>query len=179
MKIKTPSWKRNNINEIYKEVGTYVGVKWAESTAEILLDWAKENGVPNLINKNEIHSTLIYSRVGFNHKPSTEDFSFSTIGPNNSTENRFHVFENKERGHKALVIKIYSQQMIDRHNEIMKNNPKATYDFDEYIPHITLSYHIEDFDVNKLDYEDFSQRLEDASGGKEYTENLDLNKFNK
>jgi len=38
---------------------------------------------------------------------------------------------------KVLVLKLKSRELSDRFNEIHKNTD-ATYDFDEYIPHITI-----------------------------------------
>ena len=159
---------------IEKQQGTYVAVQWPKEVAKIITDTAKEFGVPNVLDDNDIHTTLIYSRVGFEHTPSKEDFGFSTVGPNNSRKSMLVVFENRETGSRILALKLYSKQLENRHKEIMTNNPKATYDFDEYIPHITLSYDIKDYDISNFDYEQFSERLEDASGGVEYTEPLNL-----
>lgn len=163
-----------NTNESVKvNKGTYVGIKWPKDVSKIIVDTAKEFGVPNVLSEDDIHSTLIYSRNEFNHIPSKENFKFSTIGPNNSRESRLDIFGN------ALVIKIYSKQMEDRHKEIMENNPEATYDYPEYIPHITISYDIQDYDISNFDYEQLSERLEDGSGGIEYTETLDPEWFSK
>lgn len=153
--------------------GTYVGIQWPKEVAETILETANEYNVPNLLDPSEIHTTVIYSRVGFNHTPSDEDFKFSTVGPNNSRKSMIEVFESQ--GKRILVIKLYSKQIIYRHNEIMTKNPTATYDFPEFIPHITLSYDIGDYDISNFDYEQYSERLEDASGGIEYVEDLDLN----
>ena len=75
-------------------------------------------------------------------------------------------------------MKFKSKTLSNRHNEIMKNNPKAVYDFPEYIPHITLSYDVEDFDVSKLDYKSLSDYLGGTiENGVEYTEDLNIEKF--
>lgn len=157
------------LKETRQDKGTYVAVQWPESVAKEITDTAKEFGVPNVLDDKDIHTTLIYSRVGFDHTPSKDNFGFSTIGPNNSRESMLVVFDGK-----ILALKLYSKQLEERHQQIMLNNPKATYDFPKYIPHITLSYDIEDYDISNFDYEQFSERLEDASGGIEYTEPLDL-----
>lgn len=171
MKLKA-SWKRTPQEDIYEEVGTYVAIKWGDSHREEIVKWAKDQGIPNVLNSDEIHTTLIYSRVGFKHSCSSTDFDTDI------SDGEFHVFTNEKLGHKALVMKFKSKTLSNRHNEIMKNNPKAVYDFPEYIPHITLSYDVEDFDVSKLDYKSLSDYLGGTiENGVEYTEDLNIEKF--
>lgn len=47
------------------------------------------------------------------------------------------------------MLKLASDLLSDRHY-MLREQFDATHDFEEYIPHITLSYDIGDFDVSKL-----------------------------
>ena len=69
------------------------------------------------------------------------------------------------------MLKLDSSDLRERHEFLMKEH-KATYDFPEYIPHITLSYDIGDFDINTLDIEDLDDI--DFQVIEEYKEDLNL-----
>ena len=158
-----------NCKEIKEDItntGTYVAVKWSNHIGKYLRDVFKD--MPNLVNEDDFHSTLVYSRVEFNHIPSSKMFE--------AKFKNFRIFEDRRTLKKVLVMELESPDLTNRHNEIYRNNPKATYDFDSYIPHCTLSYDVEDYDLSLLDTYQYIMDDFKFIDGIEYTKFLDLNK---
>lgn len=145
--------------------GTYVAVKYSAAFSRSLRNQMKQLGVPNIIDIDKIHSTLIYSRVELNgFKPMGGmrlTFDDNTVIP--------HTFKTSS-GKTAFVLKLKPNWYILRHKQIMKEYPEATYDFDEYIPHITVSYDVGDWE-NPTGEIQLDSRIEIVQ---EYSEVLDL-----
>ena len=153
------------IKEDITNSGTYVAVKWSNHIGGYLREVFKD--IPNLVQEDDFHSTLVYSRVEFNHITSNKYYE--------AKFKNFRIFEDRRTLKKVLVMELESPDLTNRHNEIYRNNPKATYDFDSYIPHVTVSYDVEDFDLDLLSK--YEQIMNDFHfvDGTEYTEFLDLN----
>ena len=131
--------------------GTYVAVKFDEDTQNALVEFAKEAGIPDALNKSEFHSTIVYSRK---HLPDYE--VLGTIDePWEAKPKEFTVWEKKpnaydDRHTYCLVMQLTCPKMNERHT-MAREDHGATYDFDEYLPHVTLSYDVGvGFDVKKL-----------------------------
>jgi len=125
------------INEEKETKGTYAGVLLSQDDEDKIISIVKEMGIPNPIPRKDIHITLLYSRkVLPDYKPNEnlDIWAYPT---------EFHIF-NGGNGKDILVLKIDSPDLVKRHKELMKEH-EATYDFPEYIPHITLSYDLEDY----------------------------------
>jgi len=153
------------LNEVAKEVkekgkapnesdGTYVGVRFtsqSKANVEKLLDELK---VPNPVKGARIHATIVYSRK-------TMDESFTPAGkyktPLKATVTGFKTFKTQE-GHNALVLQLDCPEMVKRHKQLVKEYG-ATHDYDEYIPHITLSYNSEDFDSKNKEIPNYIKTL--------------------
>ena len=156
--------------------GTYVAVKWSDDTGANIKRYFEGSGVPNMLEVDEYHSTLAYSKVKFNHKINEQKFSAGTKG--------LRIFEDQRNKKKVLVMELVSKDLTERHSKIHTDNPKAHYGFPEYIPHLTLSYDVSGMDKEKLKYllsesfgkNELQEQFESIGGGKEYTETLDLNK---
>lgn len=119
--------------------GTYVGVRFNRASAKALTKQCRDLGIPNVINSEKLHSTLIYSR--------NQLTEFSPHGKMNHTVQGAvipHVFETQS-GKRAMVLKLTDPWFESRHKEIMTNHPEATYDYPDYQPHITVSYDIGDY----------------------------------
>ena len=141
--------------------GTYAAVKPSPQSADNITRAAIELGIPGVIEPSEIHCTLLYSRK-YVPLSGTIDVDYKSLISN------FELFgENKE----ILVITLISKDLSERHKYLM-DTYNATYDFETYIPHITLSYNIGEFDINKIDISDFNEDLNFIT---EYYEDLDLN----
>jgi hypothetical protein len=148
---------------IVTEKGTYAAVKVSHTAAGNIIDTAKKLGIPNLLNPLDIHCTLLYSRKQVPLSGNI-DVDYDALVSN------FELFgDNKE----ILVIKLLSNDIKKRHKFLM-DTYDATYDYDEYIPHITLSYNIDKFDISNIDIKAFNNS--DFKFIYEYYEDLDLTK---
>lgn len=127
--------------------GTFVAVRFREDTRQLLYAYALLNGIPNPLDPEEYHSTVVYSR---NHID-FEQPEFELVPIRHATPLAFDVFEGVIDGKKGncCVLKINSEYMNDRHYYLRRYH-NATHDFPDYHAHVTLSYDIGDFDVSKL-----------------------------
>lgn len=138
--------------------GTYAGVRFSEDSVNKIMKIVE--GLPNPISKEDVHTTLLYSRKYLpNYEPLGDIKEIAKV-------NGFKIFETQDNK-RALVLTLDCPFLINRHNELMKEH-KATYDFPEYIPHITLSYDIEDRQIEDIN---FKETLE---LNQEYKEDLNL-----
>jgi len=126
---------------ISKETGTYAGVKFSEKTKKAIRKYIKDNNIPNRVRTDSLHTTLLFSRK---HLPDYEPagtFENPLIG--NFTKFVKWPSQPTKDGtvNMCLVLKYKCPELVKRHNFLM-NEHGATYDFDKYKPHITLSYNV-------------------------------------
>lgn len=128
--------------------GTYAGVKFDTDTNRALHKYTHDNKIPTSVRADRFHTTLLYSRKFLpNYKPAgkyDEPMIATPIG--------FDVWKTrppKGESSNCLVLKLKCPELEKRHKDLMKEHD-AQYDYDEYHPHITLSYDIKDLDVSKL-----------------------------
>ena len=139
-----------------KSKGTYAAVRYSDESIKKLEKVVKELPNPNY----DFHTTLLYSRKYLpNYKPLGKIQETATV-------NGFKIFDTQDEK-RALVLTLDCPFLVNRHNELMKEHG-ATYDYDEYIPHITLSYDLEDRQIEKIN---FNEVLEIVL---EYSEDLKL-----
>lgn len=123
--------------------GTYGQVMFTDATRKKLHEFAKKHDIPNPLEPDEFHTTVIYSREpvkfykphNFRSCPITVDrktFAWDMFGDTKNT----------------LVLKFESYFLNWRHYAARALG--ATYDFPEYIPHVSLSYGAEGFDPKNL-----------------------------
>lgn len=130
--------------------GTYAAVTFCDESVNTLTKFVEDNEIPNPVAPEKFHCTLMYSR-----KPVPEFEPQSVIDPQWAAEHKnFELWDSQPdddgNTRKVLVMQLDCPELVDRFNFIM-DNYDATYDFDEYKPHVTLSYDAgEDFDVSTL-----------------------------
>lgn len=124
-----------------QEPGTYVGVRFTPETIEGLAKFQKDHDVPNPLDPEKFHTTVVYSREPVEWTPQVDltDVDVSATG--------FEVFDTRD-GQKCLVLRLESEFLQDRFDSAIEAG--ATHDFPDYKPHITLSYDIGHFEVKKL-----------------------------
>lgn len=143
--------------------GTYAAVTFNGKTIDNIEKFIKDNNIPNPIDSNELHCTLLYSRK---HLPDYK--AYGTLSENMVGKfKEFELWPSGSEGKKCLVATFTCKALSERHEELMKEHG-ATYDYDEYKPHTTLSY-----DVGDLDLEDVPKFEHDIVIVKEYSEDLD------
>lgn len=147
--------------------GTYVGLKFDSDSTMFLKSFMIENSIPNRVPSDKLHVTLLYSRK---YLP---DFKArGKIEPINIKPLEFNVWDSNGENDtktKCLVLKFESKELKDLHNEYM-DEYKATFDYPEYQPHVTLSYNIENYDARELTLPKRTLQLD-----YEYKELLNLN----
>ena len=157
------------ILEEYSIDGVYVAVKWDTKAMEQLAEYFHDK-IPEPFPAKDMHTTLACSRTYFTHKLSNDVFIAEI--------DKLHIFKNEKLGHTALVILLKSDSLSKRH-EVIHQDENASYDFDEYKPHITLSYDVSSMSEEDLKYIlsiEFLSKLKEQNviiqNGKEYTEKL-------
>lgn len=141
------------IDEITKlfeapEDGTFAGVRFSDASVQALKEFADANQIPNQTPTEDYHSTLLFSHTPLpDYEPHGAYKSALTAIPKDAT-----IFG--EGDEKALVIVLDAPGLVKRHKYLMNKHPEATWDHDEYIPHVTLSYNAGDFDPNSLNVAD-------------------------
>jgi len=157
------------IKLVERRAGTYAAVKYDATTCAIVAEWCKINNIPNPIDVEKMHSTVIYSRaqigldvqqnlasVGLvNHLKVNNKVIYPAPGAYPATGWRFTTGEFKlmptssEKGAKkeVLVLTLNAPELVKLHDELCRRG--ATHDFDDFIPHVTLSYKVRlDFDMS-------------------------------
>jgi hypothetical protein len=135
------------------EPGLYVAAFFDEETNNNIAEYMRINKIPAPVNTASLHTTIVYSTVPVpNFEPNhSVDIDIDT------THATFECWEMRN-GSRCLVLKYFSPYLQFRFTEAMKNG--AMYDFDEYKPHISLSYEIpEEFDVSLLPKIDFQLKI--------------------
>lgn len=145
-----------------KDVGTYVAVTYTDESIQDIMQFARSLNVPS-ISKTQIHTTVIFSRTKAVGLTASQEGLPATV-----TGQKLHKFDSPN-GKTALVLLLDAPILKARHDYIMKEY-NTTYDFDEYLPHITLSYDCADFDIDACDCV-----LPTVTIESEYVEDLNLN----
>lgn len=151
--------------------GTYAAVKFDDSTNSAISQYVSDNNIPNGCAVSKLHTTVVYSRK---HLPDLQ--ALGTISPPwVGTPTELDVFDTRPTDgstpKRCLVLKYVCPELDKRHNFIMDEH-EAQYDFDEYIPHVTLSYDIGELDIKKLP--DVSAAIPEIRITSEYVEDLNL-----
>ena len=152
--------------------GTYAGVRFSPSTNKLIHKFVNTYSIPNAVKPNKLHTTVLLSRKPCpNYKPLGK-----LLPPMYGEAEEFVVWPTRgENGppSKCLVLKYKCPELSDRHTSLMKQH-EATYDYDEYVPHVTLSYDIgDDFDIASLNKANILNSLNKLEIAEEYYEPLD------
>ena len=141
--------KMNGKEDILKESEkdprvVYVAVKYNQSAGDDLLDFIKKYEIPSVLKAEDFHTTVICSKKYADIRELEDDLGDSEIV---AKPTELHVFETFDKK-RALVIKLDCSYLLERHKYLMQKY-ELEYDYDEYIPHITLSYDIGEMEIPK------------------------------
>lgn len=128
----------NFLNYLLENKGLYVAVQFNENTKDNIQEFIRKYKIPSGIEREDTHCTLIYSTV-------YDDVQINEEIEEYCSPKELIVFDTRD-GKRALVISLNSDYLENRHIEIMKDS-KLVYDYDKYIPHITLSYDIGNYTI--------------------------------
>lgn len=125
--------------------GTYSSLIPSVESREELLNFCVQQGIENLVDPDEYHCTLIYSKHPC-MDVADEDFGL----PCKALPIGWKAL-GKEK--KVLVLEIYCPNATRLHELFMEKHG-ATHDYPEYIAHITVADNAPE-DISKLDTPDF------------------------
>lgn len=133
------------------QCGLYLAAFFDDETNEYLERYMEAQGIPNAVPTPSLHTTIVYSRNPIDMEPL---HTIDVIVHRESCS--FEVWDTPSGN--TLVLKFFSPYFQIRFNEAMAMG--ASYDYDEYKPHISLSYDVgDDFDVTQLPPIDFDIRV--------------------
>ena len=125
--------------------GTYSSLLPDDNTKEHLYAHCVELGIPDIVDPEEYHCTLIYSKHGC-PEISRENFNL----PCKALPIGYKILGTDK---KVLVLELYCPNAVNLHNLFMEKHG-ATHDYEEYIPHVTIANNFEgDLPVNLPDME--------------------------
>lgn len=151
--------------------GTYAGTYFDKDTIECVRKYLDENNIPNPVNVVKLHTTLLYSRKHLPNYEAAGKYDKPMIGkPIALAVWETRGYEDREPAN-CLVLMYDCPELVARHKELMKEH-EATFDYAEYIPHITLSYNIGTIDVDALT--DVKKAIPLITIVEEYNEELNL-----
>lgn len=153
------------LNEIKEErrKGTYAAVHFDDNTKQAIKKYIEENNIPNAVPVNKLHTTLLYSRKFLPDYVAAGKVHL--VGQPTNFEN----WPTQDKQSNCLVLKYDCPDLVKRHKFLMKEHG-ATFDYDEFKPHVTLSY-----DIGDMDIKDLPKFEDDIVIVEEYSEDLDLN----
>lgn len=157
-----PQWEPSYLVEQAQE-GLYVAAFFSDETQRLLAEYMAEHKIPNPIPAPSLHTTIVYSKVPV---PDFDQCDFPleiTVDP---AYCKIETWETPTGG-KCVVLRLVSPYLELRFQEAMAAG--ATYDFEEYKAHISLTYEPGDFDASKLPTPNFPIVI-----AGEYSEPLDL-----
>lgn len=120
--------------------GSYVGVKLLHSTKLMIQQLQQSLGLKNPTQPSDLHMTLMYSKVDFseNYKPDPSSHTYFGRG--------FVRLFGEEKNVVVLELPNFTS-MITRHKELEEMG--GVYTWDDYRPHITLSYDEDPSSINE------------------------------
>ena len=127
--------------------GTYVSLDLSKESKALLDNFVEMNlGLTERVDPSTFHITIIYSRTPV---PSAENLlDMPSLLPVEALATGYEVFPTKNDG-KCLVMRLACPYATRLNSELGKQG--ATSDYDEYKPHLTIAYDIEqDIDPNSL-----------------------------
>lgn len=163
------------------KLGTFGALIPSEKVKQKLLFFMKDNSVPNPVDVDELHCTLVQSTKFLPNY----DAEGSLPVPIYGNKLRCAVWTKKDPeadGGKRniLVVTFNAPEILRRRDRIIKANEKSFVDAEkknDYVPHVTLSYDLEDteLDADLLTY-NLAKYIEMFVFDNEYEQPLDLDR---
>lgn len=164
--------KLNKILEAKKDVkkakpGTYAGARFSEGSQKIISTFIKDNKIPNGVPIDALHTTILFSRKNLPDYEPYGDYDEPYI----ATPKELVVWKTQPDGNgntkNCLIMKLECPKLCKRHKYLMDKHD-AEFDFDEFTPHVTLSYDIGDMSIDNI-----KLPQDELEISKEYHEDLD------
>lgn len=119
-----------------QQQGVYASAILTDESKQQLYDFVDKNlNLDKKTAKEDYHTTVVYSRKPFGVK--FGDVPLTPLAVLTTKATGYELF-NTQDGGKCLVLKLDSPFLTSLHNAYI--GAGASYDYDEYKPHITLCY---------------------------------------
>ena len=119
---------------------TFAGIELSRSAENKILTYQEDNNIPNP-NTKKLHITLLYSRK---YLPEYQAFGEMSEMADPAGWDVFVHGNNR-----ALILRLDCPYLEERF-KYLKDKHQASFDYEEYKPHITFSYDVGDFDEKTL-----------------------------
>ena len=136
-----------------RKTGVYASCSYDEDSLQLLADWMEGHNdlIPMPVPMEQIHTTVVYSRKDF-PCPIGEDIQLQN--PLSFCPAGFALLGKTEDELACLVLLLDADPLVDVHEYLVDQG--AQHDYDDYIPHVTLSYGVpKDFDHSSIRVPDF------------------------
>lgn len=155
--------KLNELKDNKTPDGTYAGMRFSKDTTGSITGYVHKNRIPNVLRANKMHVTLLYSKKYLpDYKPQGK-LETPLVGKATGWEIFKSSPEKNEEPKNCLVLRFECDELVNRHKELMDTHD-AMYDFDEYKPHLTVSYDVGDLDPSDLPLFDKELIMEEEYG---------------
>jgi hypothetical protein len=101
-----------------------------------IIDWAKSQGLKTMLDPSELHVTICYSNEEFDWSEIDEETDELVVPATDEDDSRKIEMFGKDKN--VLVIQFHSDDLLKRHEYFCDQG--ASYDFDTYKSHITITY---------------------------------------
>lgn len=120
---------------IERRKGTYVSCSYTRESEDKLAWWCSWNMIPKPLEKHNYHSTILYSRKELSHLPNPEFLDKYMVRVKG-----FQLFpSDKGEEFRSLVLLLDASELEKYHQSLIDIG--GTHDFDDYTPHISVTYY--------------------------------------
>lgn len=136
-----------------RKTGVYASCSYDDQSLQKLADWMNDHNdlIPMPVPLEKIHTTVVYSRAEF-PCPIGKAIHLSDSQP--FCPSGFTLLGKPEDEMACLVMLLDAEPLVHVHNFCV--NEGAKHDYEDYIPHVTLSYRVpKDFDHSQIEIPDF------------------------
>jgi hypothetical protein len=113
-----------------------------------VIKWAKGQGFTTTVPADELHVTVLFSRTPVDWLKMGSPWDQDDQGRLKVAPGGARVIE--PLGDKGAVVLLFNSSSLSwRHEEMVRNG--ASHDYDEYQPHVTITYEGSDLDLSKVE----------------------------
>lgn len=135
------------LKDLKQTDGVYMGVRPIGASIHLLHDWILEQGIPNPVAAHAAHVTVLFSKTPVDVQPDrSREYHAHGV--------RFEVLRHRFDKTDALVLVLETPALVARHKELIERG--GSHDYEEYLPHVTLTTNVENFDWKALQVPHFS-----------------------
>lgn len=150
-----------------RKTGVYVSAKFTPESANKLAEWCVSHLIPSPTNLTKYHSTIVYSRTDVPEADKLVDDFVKLHQKIKLQGERFELFDSKGgptgNEKKNVLVLVLKAPKLTKLHELLKKHG-ASHDYEEYHPHVTLSYEVPDgFDYKSLPLPDVELEVSDIT----------------